>query len=143
MVDRKTLVFELLENVGKAVLSTTASPWLFLWTTGGWVTGRCSNGWLGGLGHCKQAHRKGRFVLLRVSQEEDMSTLEFSFGAASGCLGGAGQGGTTVRVCCGPRVRESQLLDAEMTCSAAGGQEQGWSQESRPGGTWFLNSGEP
>lgn len=25
--------------------------------------------WVGGLGHCKQAHRKGRFILLRVSWE--------------------------------------------------------------------------
>ena len=66
------------------------------------------------------------------------STLEFSFGAASGCLGRGGAGGNHVEGVLRARVQEPQLLDVEMTRSAAGGQEQGWSQESRPGGTWFL-----
>lgn len=64
------LVFELLEYLYKPVLSTATSPRRFLWAerAGSWRREWVLE-WVGGLGHCNQARRKRRFVLLRVSWE--------------------------------------------------------------------------
>lgn len=66
-VDCKMLVFQLLVSCAHLGGAQPRLPG----ASSGQVRARSPAGvrMVGGLGHCKQTHRKGRFILLRVSQE--------------------------------------------------------------------------
>lgn len=81
----------------------------------------------GRLGHCKQAQRKGRFILLGVSQEEIKWKVPWSSHLVPGhpWEGGIPLGGRTMSEegVLHVQLSQQQLLDEEVTWSAAGDPE--------------------